>query len=81
MKKWDLHHKWQYLPMEIRVPELSLVLMVGASGSGKSTFANTYFDKYEVVSSDHCRGIVSNDENDQAASGDAFDLLNYSEIR
>lgn len=63
--------------MEIKVPELSLVLLIGASGSGKSTFANKYFDKHEVVSSDVCRGIVSNDENNQAATGDAFDLLNF----
>ena len=63
--------------MEIKVPELSLVLLIGASGSGKSTFASEYFDKHEVVSSDVCRGIVSNDENNQAATGDAFDLLNF----
>lgn len=63
--------------MEIRVPELSLVLLVGASGAGKSTFARQHFGKYEVVSSDICRGIVSNDENSQAASSDAFDVLNY----
>ena len=63
--------------MEIKVPELSLVLFIGASGSGKSTFASKFFDKHEVVSSDVCRGIVSNDENNQAATGDAFDLLNF----
>ena len=63
--------------MEIKVPELSLVLLIGASGSGKSTFANKYFNKHEVVSSDVCRGIVSNDENNQAATDDAFDLLNF----
>ncbi len=63
--------------MEIRVPELSLVLLIGASGSGKSTFANKHFDKHEVVSSDICRGIVSNDENNLTATRDAFDLLNY----
>jgi protein phosphatase len=63
--------------MEIRVPELSLVLLIGASGSGKSTFANKYFKKHEVVSSDLCRGIVSNDENNLAATNDAFELLNF----
>jgi len=63
--------------MEIKVPELSLVLMIGASGSGKSTFAKKYFKTHEVVSSDFCRGLVSNDENNQAATGDAFDLLNF----
>jgi len=63
--------------MEIRVPELSLVLLVGASGSGKSTFAKKHFEKHEVVSSDVCRGIVSNDENSQSATNDAFDVLKY----
>ena len=63
--------------MEIKIPELSLVLLIGASGSGKSTFAGKHFNKQEVVSSDECRGIVSNDENNQSATSDAFDLLHY----
>lgn len=63
--------------MEIKVPQLSLIVLVGASGSGKSTFAKTHFGPYEVVSSDTCRGIVSNDENSQSATQDAFDLLYY----
>lgn len=79
MKKKTLVHllKWQYLRMEINIPELSLVLLIGVSGSGKSTFAKKHFEKYEVVSSDICRGIVSNDENDQTATADAFDTLNF----
>ncbi len=63
--------------MEIKIPELSLVLMIGASGSGKSTFASKHFGKHEVVSSDVCRGIISNDENAQSATKDAFELLHY----
>ncbi len=63
--------------MEIKVPELSLILLIGASGSGKSTFAKMHFSKHEVVSSDVCRGIVSNDENSQSATNDAFDVLNF----
>lgn len=63
--------------MEIKIPELSLVLLVGVSGSGKSTFGKKYFKKYEVVSSDECRGIVSNDTNSQKATNDAFDLLHF----
>ncbi|GAA1881928.1 polynucleotide kinase-phosphatase [Lapillicoccus jejuensis] len=59
----------------VTVPELSLVALVGASGSGKSTFAARHFAPYEVVSSDACRGMVSNDEDDQSASADAFGLL------
>lgn len=63
--------------MKLNVPESALVLMIGTSGSGKSTFAHTYFESYEVVSSDVCRGIISNDESNQAATNDAFDLLYY----
>jgi len=63
--------------MKINIPELSLVILVGASGSGKSTFAKEHFNEFEVVSSDRCRGIVSNDENDQASTKEAFELLNY----
>jgi len=63
--------------MKIQIPELSLVVMVGATGSGKSTFAGRWFGAAEVVSSDACRAIVSNDENSLDASDDAFDLLYY----
>jgi protein phosphatase len=59
------------------IPELSLVVLIGASGSGKSTFAARHFLPTEVISSDFCRGLVSDDENDQAATGDAFDVLHY----
>ena len=61
----------------LEVPELSLVLLVGASGSGKSTFARTHFLPTEVLSSDFCRGLVSDDENDQSATGPAFDVLHF----
>ena len=61
----------------LEVPELSLVLLVGASGSGKSTFARTHFLPTEVLSSDFCRGLVSDDENDQAATKPAFELLHF----
>ena len=64
-------------PRELNVPALSLVCLVGVSGSGKSTFAARNFLRTEVISSDFCRGLVSDDENDQAATGDAFDVLHY----
>ncbi|MFI6703589.1 polynucleotide kinase-phosphatase [Streptomyces sp. NPDC050509] len=64
-------------PRLLRVPDLSLVVLIGATGSGKSTFARSRFKPTEVVSSDVCRGLVADDENDQSASGDAFDLLHY----
>ncbi|MFB4295582.1 polynucleotide kinase-phosphatase [Actinomadura sp. NTSP31] len=62
---------------EIRVPEMGLVVLVGVTGSGKSHFARKHFEPTQVVSSDHCRAMVSDDENDQSATGDAFDLLHY----
>ena len=49
--------------MNISIPEFSLVLLIGASGSGKSTFARKHFLPTEIVSSDACRGLVSDDEN------------------
>lgn len=61
----------------IEIPELALVSMVGVSGSGKSTFARAHFKSTEILSSDHYRGVVSDDETDQSASGDAFDALYY----
>ncbi len=61
----------------IEIPELALVAMVGASGSGKSTFARRHFASTEILSSDFFRGLVSDDENNQAATGDAFDALYY----
>ena len=63
--------------MRIKIPKLSLVVMVGASGAGKSTFARKHFRSTEVLSSDVCRGLVSDDENSQAATGDAFDVLHF----
>jgi protein phosphatase len=61
--------------MKISIPELSLVLLIGPSGSGKSSFARKHFLLTEVVSSDFCRALVADNENDQSATGDAFDLL------
>ncbi len=61
----------------IEIPELALVALVGASGSGKSTFGRRHFLPTEVLSSDFFRGLISDDENDQAATGDAFDALYY----
>jgi polynucleotide kinase-phosphatase len=59
------------------LPELCLVVLVGVSGSGKSTFARRHFKPTEVLSSDVCRGLVCDDENDQAATKDAFEVLHF----
>jgi protein phosphatase len=63
--------------MSIVIPELSLVVLIGPSGSGKSTFARTHFKPTEILSSDYCRGLVTDDENDQAATKDAFEVLHF----
>ncbi len=63
--------------MNIKIPEFALVVLIGSTGSGKSSFARKFFKSTEIISSDVCRGIVSNDENSQAATGDAFELLHY----
>jgi len=63
--------------MKITVPELSLVLLVGPSGCGKSTFALQHFKPTEVLSSDYCRGLVSDDENDQTSTKEAFEVLHF----
>ena len=60
---------------DISIPEFSLVVLIGASGSGKSTFARKHFLPTEIVSSDFCRGLVSDDENSLEATADAFALL------
>ncbi len=64
-------------PAGLGIPELSLVVLVGATGSGKSTFARAHFRPTEVISSDFCRGLVADDENDQSATPAAFELLHY----
>ncbi|RZS44412.1 polynucleotide 3'-phosphatase /polynucleotide 5'-hydroxyl-kinase /polynucleotide 2',3'-cyclic phosphate phosphodiesterase [Herbihabitans rhizosphaerae] len=62
---------------ELTIPDMSLVVLVGVSGSGKSTFARAHFAPTQVMSSDFFRGLVADDENDQSASTDAFDALGY----
>jgi protein phosphatase len=61
----------------VTIPELSLVVLVGPSGCGKSTFARKHFKASEILSSDFCRALVSDDENNQAATKDAFEVLHF----
>lgn len=61
--------------LQIEIPDFALVVLIGASGSGKSTFAAKHFLPTETISSDRCRGLVGDDETDQDVSADAFDLV------
>ncbi len=63
--------------MMIKIPKLSLVVLVGPSGSGKSTFARRHFRLTETLSSDACRAMVSDDENDQTVTKEAFETLRF----
>ena len=63
--------------MGIAIPEYCLVVLIGASGSGKSTFAARHFAPTEVLSSDLCRGLVSDDATDQTVTKDAFEVLEF----
>jgi protein phosphatase len=60
---------------EIDLPDPSLVVLIGAAGSGKSTFAARNFAADEVLSSDRFRAMVSGDEADQGATHAAFGRL------
>src|SRR5262245_24451476 len=63
--------------MRITIPDFCLVVLIGASGSGKSTFARRHFKPTEIISSDACRGMVEDDENSLDATADAFALLHF----
>jgi len=65
-------------PTRLEVPAAALVLLVGPTGSGKSTFAARHFGPGEVLSSDAFRALVSGDEADMAATTDAFELLHLA---
>ena len=67
----------QRRPFYLDIPDYALIALIGTSGSGKSTFARTHFKATEILSSDAFRGMVSDDENEQAATTDAFDALHY----
>jgi protein phosphatase len=65
----------------ITIPELSLVVLIGPSGCGKSSFAGKHFKPTEVLSSDFCPGLVADDENDQSATKEAFEVLHFIAAR
>jgi protein phosphatase len=63
--------------VKLTIPERALVLLVGVSGSGKSTFAKQHFRASQIISSDCCRSMIADDENDQSATSDAFEVLRF----
>lgn len=69
------HHFEREIVVILTIPRRCLVVLVGPTGSGKSTFARRHFRPTEIVSSDECRALVSDDPNNQLATADAFDLL------
>ncbi|MER8626123.1 AAA family ATPase [Mesorhizobium sp. M1143] len=60
---------------DLTIPDFALVVLIGSTGSGKSTFAARHFLPTEIISSDRCRAFVSDNETDQDVSADAFDLV------
>ncbi|WJI59683.1 polynucleotide kinase-phosphatase [Mesorhizobium sp. C432A] len=60
---------------DLTIPDFALVVLIGSTGSGKSTFAARHFLPTEIISSDRCRALVSDNETDQDVSADAFDLV------
>jgi protein phosphatase len=86
MRSLDRPRRWGYSPvlerpiesqLKLTIPELCLVVLIGPSGCGKSTFTRTHFKPTEAISSDFCRGLVSDDQNSMDATGDAFDVLRF----
>jgi len=66
------------MTVNISLPDFSLICLVGPSGSGKSSFAAKHFKNTEVVSSDECRGRVTDDISDLTANDDTFELLRFT---
>ena len=66
---------------EIVIADPSLVVLIGAAGSGKSTFAARHFAEDEILSSDRFRALVSGDEADQSATHAAFGRLHHELAR
>lgn len=69
------------MSVEIALSPSALVALVGPAGAGKTTFAAAHFKASEVLSSDHARLLVSDDEGDQSASAAGFAVLYFIAAR
>jgi len=67
--------------MQIKIPELSLIILIGASGGGKSSFAKKHFKPTEILSLDYCRALISDNENDQTVTKEALEVLHFIAAR
>lgn len=67
--------------MKLTIPDPALILLIGTSGSGKSTFAHRHFKPTEILSSDHIRGMLSDDESNQSINNDVFEVLHLITAR
>ena len=61
----------------VNIPDFGLVMLIGPTGAGKSTFAAKHFRPSEVLSSDHYRSVVGDDEHTYRTTKDAFDAMAY----
>jgi predicted kinase len=61
-------------PLDTTIPDPALVVLIGATGSGKSTFAATW-NPSQVLELDAFRAMVSDSAGDQAATADAVAAL------
>ena len=67
--------------IRLSIPDLSLVVLIGVSSAGKSTFAREHFLPTEVLSADFFRGVVADDENSLEGTDDAFAALHFVAAR
>ena len=61
----------------LEIPDPSLVLLIGSSGAGKSTFAACHFLPTEIISSDRCRAMICDDESEQSINSETFGLVHH----